>query len=51
MRRLRQYILRALYQWKGRKKKLGYRNYRRLQITAVFTVVAVRIGILIGSLR
>ena len=51
MQRLRQFVLHAWYQWKGRKRKLGYRNYEPLQITAVFAVVAVLIGILIGSLK
>jgi len=51
VRRLRQYVLRALYRWKGRKKKLGYRNYWPWQLMAFLAVLGVVGGLLIGSFK
>ena len=49
--RLRRYVLGAIYRWKGRKRKLGYRNYRPWKLFAIFCFLGLLGGFLIGSLR
>jgi hypothetical protein len=40
-----------VYRWKNRRLKLGYKNYDAAKIIALFAVLGVLCGLLIGSLR
>jgi hypothetical protein len=47
---VRHCVLQAVYRWKGRKRKLGYRNYRSWKLFAIFCFLGLLGGLLIGSL-
>jgi hypothetical protein len=51
MPRVHHHVLHPLHHWRGRKRKLGYRNYQPWQIMLAFIVLGVLCGLFIGSLN